>query len=149
MRNLFIFILFGLSNCYSQNQPYYTGFENAVNNDTITTLLGSWRISHLIIDAETREYGLSPQSPNMFENYGNNISINPNGTFVSNYSAKCGNDCFTNTKGKYKIINDHYICFYLEEIIRSGDCSGNSKLNKDLGLFYYFKENNDFRLLKK
>jgi len=148
MRNIFLLLLFVLSNCYSQSQSNYDGFENVVHNSEITALQGKWRINHLIINSEIKEYGLSPQNPDIFKNYGNNVSLNTNLTFVSDYSAPCGNDCFTTTKGKYKIIDENYICFYLEEITRRGDCSENSQPNKDLGLFYYYKNNNNFNLIK-
>ncbi|MFV8345419.1 hypothetical protein [Flavobacterium sp. ZB4P13] len=148
MRNIFLLLLFVLSNCYSQSQSNYVGFENVVHNSAITTLQGKWRINHLIINSKIKEYGLSPQNPDRFENYGNNISLNTDQTFLSGYSAECGNDCFTTSKGKYKIIDENYICFYLEEITHRGDCSGNSQPNKDLGLFYYYKNNNDFNLIK-
>lgn len=142
---LFLFILLG--SC-AQSQPNYKGFDLTTHNSKINSLSGNWRISQLISNSGTKEYILKKQSLDRFENYGNNISLNEDQTFLSSYSAECGNDCFTTTKGKYKIIDKNYICFYLEDIEKSGDCSGNSIPNKDLGLYYYFQEENGFRLLK-
>lgn len=141
-------LLFALTVSCAQKQTNYDGFENITHNTQMTTLYGKWRISALIVNSETKEYLLTPQSQNIYENYGNNISINADQTFTSGYSADCGNDCFTTTKGKYKIIDENYICFYLDEIIQSGECSGNTKPNKDLGLYYYYKAENGFRFVR-
>ena len=148
MRNIILLVLFVITNSCAQKQNNYDGFDIVVHNSKISTLQGKWRISELISNAEIKEYILTTQSSDKFNNYGNNISLNTDQSFVSGYSAECGNDCFTTTKGKYKIIDENYICFYLEEIIRSGECSGNSKPKKDLGLYYYYKTENGFRLLR-
>jgi|GEM_PF-735770 len=148
MRIIFLLFLFALTSSCAQKQSNYEGFDLVTHSSQINSLLGKWRINELISNPETKEFILKNQSPDRFENYGNNVVFNTDQTFISSYSAECGNDCFTTTKGKYKIINENYICFYLEDIERNGDCSGNSKPNKDLGLYYYYKEENGFRLLK-
>lgn len=148
MKNISLMLLFVLTNSCAQKQSNYAGFEKITHDSQITILKGKWRISALIANSEAKEYLLSPQSPNRYENYGNNISINPDQTFISGYIAECGNDCFTTTKGKYKILDENYICFYIEEIIQSGECSENSKPNKDLGLYYYYKTEKGFRLVR-
>lgn len=145
MKNIFLLLLFSLNIGCSQKQSNYAGFDVATHNSSITELQGWWRTNSLITSAETKEYSLIPKNPDG-DNYGNNISLNADQTFVSGYSADCGNDCFTTTKGKYKIIDKNYICFYLESISRSGDCSGNSQPNQDLGLYYYYKKDNNFYL---
>lgn len=131
----------------SQIQNNYEGFNMVKHDSSITDLKGKWQINELILSAKTKEYFLHTQNPDGYS-YGNNISINADQTFVSSYSAPCGNDCFTTTKGRYKIIDKNYICFYLETITRSGECSGNSQPNEDLGLYYYYKKDNVFQLLK-
>lgn len=127
---------------FGQKQVNYTGFDVATNNSELTTLQGNWKINTLITNKETREYTLFPQqnSDGYNYSYGNNISINSNGTFISSYSAPCGNDCFTTSTGKYKMIDENYICIFLEEITQHGECFGGSKLNEDLGLFRIYKE---------
>lgn len=142
---LFLFVLLG--SC-TQSQPNYKGFDLSTHSSKINTLKGNWRISQLISNSETQEYILKKQSRDRFDNYGNTIALNVDQTFSSSYSAECGNDCFTTTKGKYKIIDENYICFYLEAIEKSGDCSGSSTTNEDLGLYYYFEEEDGFRLIK-
>ncbi len=110
------------------------------------TIQGKWMISTLITGSGTEEYILSAASDKW--NYGNTISINPDGTFVSAYSAFCGNDCFTTTTGKYELINGTHIRFFLEKISRHGECAGNSEPNKDLGLYYVHNEKGMVRLIK-
>lgn len=125
----------------------YKGF-NAVKHDaSVTDLYGTWNTNELLLSDQTKEYFLFPQNAADY-NFGNHLKLNPNQTFESFYTAECGNDCFTTSKGKYKIIDQNYICFYLEKITRSGDCSGNTEPDKDLGLYYYYKKDSIFGLLK-
>ena len=147
-KNIACLLFFILTHAYSQKQNNYNGFEAIIHNSQITNLPGKWRINHLITNSETKEFTLTPQSSDKFDNYGNNISLNSDQTFISAYSADCGNDCFTTTFGKYKIIDENYICFYLEKIQHHGDCKGNSEPNKDLGIYYFYKNNNGFNLIK-
>lgn len=148
VRNIAFLLFFILSHVYSQKQNNYNGFDLESHNSKISAMQGKWRINHLITNSETKEYTLTPQSSDKFDNYGNNISFNSDQTFISAYSADCGNDCFTTTIGKYKIIDENYICFYLEKIQHQGNCKGNSEPNKDLGVYYFFKNNNGFTLIK-
>lgn len=148
MKNIFLLLLLALTHSCAQKQGNYDSFDTATHNPEIKVLQGNWRISELVSDAGTKKYSLTPQSKNTYENYGNNIVFNADQTFISGYSAECGNDCFTTTKGKYKIVDENYICFYLTEISRSGDCTGNSLPNKDLGLYYYYKDAVGFKLLR-
>ncbi|RZJ48450.1 MAG: hypothetical protein EOO44_21085, partial [Flavobacterium sp.] len=125
----------------------YKGF-NAVKHDvSISDLYGTWNTNELLLSDQTKEYFLFRQNAADY-NFGNHLKLNPNQTFESFYTAECGNDCFTTSKGKYKIIDQNYICFYLEEISRSGDCSGNTKPDKDLGLYYYYKKDSIYGLQK-
>ncbi|HEY0091679.1 MAG TPA: hypothetical protein VGB43_04250 [Flavobacterium sp.] len=144
-----LFALFVIvnSSC-AQKQDNYSSFGLTAHNAAITDLNGKWRIDKLITDEAATEYTLYPQDPNQGSSYGNNISLNGDQTFISSYSADCGNDCFTTTLGKFKVIDRNYICFYLEKISRSGECSGDSQPNNDLGLYYYYKDRNVIRLVK-
>lgn len=102
-----------------------------------------------MVNQKVDEYILYPQ--NLVDNrfsFGNNISINPNGTFSSAYSAPCGNDCFTTSTGQYKMIDENYICFYLEKVTHSGECSGNAAPNLDVGLYRIYQEENKIVLRK-
>ena len=110
MKNLWILLLFLSNICSAQKQTNYPDFDLITHNSSIVSLQGKWRISQLITNAEITEYSLSQLGFDRF-NYGNNITLNTNQTFVCDYSAECGNDCFTTTIGKYKIIDENYICF--------------------------------------
>lgn len=148
LKSILLLLFFVTTISYGQKQNNYDGFDLVTNNSKISALQGKWKISKLISDVETKEYILTPQSSDKFNNYGNNISLNLDQTFESDYSSDCGNDCFTTTKGKYKIIDENYICFYLEKILKRKMCTGSSEPNKDLGVYYFFKNNNGFNLIK-
>lgn len=148
MREIVLLLLFVVNVSFGQQQTNYKGFANSVHNSQITVLQGSWRINELITDKSTKEYNLFPQNPEE-RNYGNNITLKTDQTFMSSYSAPCGNDCFTTTAGKYKIIDENYICFFLDEITQNGECFGETKPNEDFGLYYFYKtEDGSFNLLK-
>ena len=148
MKKTVLLLLFVVNANFAQQQMNYEGFVNSVHNSEITVLQGFWKINELIEDESTKEYNLFPQNSEKF-NYGNNIIFKEDQTFVSSYSAPCGNDCFTTTTGKYKIIDNNYICFFLDEITRQGECFGVTKPNKDFGLYYFYEtENGLFNLLK-
>lgn len=151
MRTLFLLFLFGLNiSCSQQNNNItanYKGFDVVKHNASISDLQGNWNSNELIEKDGTKAYFLYPINSNGY-NYGNHISIKADQTFECFYTAFCGNDCFTKTKGKYKIIDKNYICFYLEEITKTGDCSENSESNIDLGLYFYYKKDKIFYLVK-
>ncbi|HEX8561914.1 MAG TPA: hypothetical protein VF676_02935 [Flavobacterium sp.] len=139
MGNISILLLFLWSIGFGQ-QTSSVEFNTTVHNPEITYLHGTWRITSLIVDKSTKEYTLSGVDPSQRFSYGNSISFKPDGSFVSRYSARCGNDCFTTSVGKYKMLDEDYIGLYLESIFRSGDCSGGSDPNEYFGLFRIYKE---------
>lgn len=132
----------------SNSQTNYPGFKSVLHHPEIDDLVGTWRINNLVLNDETKEYILYPQNSDPYKNYGNNITLKPDGTFESAYSAECGNDCFTSTFGKYKMIDENYICFFLEKITHTGDCSGESEPKKDLGKYYFYSGVNQIVFLK-
>ena len=111
------------------------------------SIIGNWRINTLLINAETEEYILSSTGPEGW-NYGNNLELKADGTFVSYYTAPCGNDCFTTTTGKYERVNKTHIQFFLEKITRDGECMGNSEPNLDLGLYAIHFVKDEIRFTK-
>lgn len=149
MKNLLLLLLFLSNVCFGQKQISYNGFNSATSNLEINYLQGNWKIDKLIVDNRTSEYVLYPQNFDQVRfNYGNSISINSDGTFVSSYSAPCGNDCFTTSTGKYKLIDENYLCFFLEQVTKDGDCIGKTTPNIDLGLYRIYKEENKIILRK-
>ena len=59
------------------------------------------------------------------------------GRFHSWYSAKCGNDCFTDSYGTYEKINAFYIRFHLSKITNS--CDVKTQRKKETSLYYIHK----------
>jgi len=112
-------------------------------------IYGNWEIGNLIGLNDVDEYSMVKQKE---FSLGNSLTLNLDGTFSSGYSAKCGNDCFQNTSGRFIFIDEVHIRFILEDIHFSGFCGSNlkteSELNRDLGIFYIYKEANSIRLIK-
>lgn len=111
------------------------------------SIVGDWGINSLLINADTQEYILYTTDPDRFH-FGNNLKINADGTFVSFYTAPCGNDCFTTSTGKYEQINDTHIQFLLEKITHHGDCIGDSEPNLNLGLYAIHFDQDKIRFVK-
>ncbi|WP_107038690.1 lipocalin family protein [Brumimicrobium mesophilum] len=111
------------------------------------SIQGKWGINQLITDSETKEYRLFQTEADRFH-YGNNIVFKEDGTFESYYTAPCGNDCFTNTSGTYKIINTTHLTLFLQTITKNGMCEGNSKPNKSLGVYSIHHMNGGIQLIK-
>jgi hypothetical protein len=145
----FTFLLLIVANfSFGQEQVNYKGFESSVHHPEIAVLQGTWKIDMLITNAFAAEYNFHQQDTNGYQ-YGNKITLNADQTFVSYYSAPCKQDCFTTSIGKYKLIDENYICFFLEKITRFGRCQGDEKPEEDLGLYYFQKtENGSFNFLK-
>ena len=59
------------------------------------------------------------------------------GRFHSWYSAKCGNDCFTDSYGTYEKVNVFYIRFHLSKITNS--CDVRTQKKKETSLYYIHK----------
>lgn len=78
--------------------------------------------------------------------YGTRIIFNNENSFNCNYSAKCGNDCFSSSFGTYKMTDTQHIDLYVKAFSQVGDCKS---INKVLNLKYWkflyikaFRENN-------
>lgn len=112
-------------------------------------IYGNWKIGNLIGLNDVDEYSMIKQKE---FSMGNSLTLNLDGTFSSGYSAKCGNDCFKNTSGRFIFIDEVHIRFILEDIHFSGFCGSDLKseteLNRDLGIFYIYKDSVSVRLIK-
>ena len=129
--------------CNSQN--LISKNKHSKNSKQEVTLAGNWDINNLIELNDEWEYYLYKGNNN---SYGNNLTLKTDNTFVSAYSAWCGNDCFTKTSGKYKLKGKNHISFFLEKIEKSGECTGNSNPNQDKGLFFIYKDTTGIKLIK-
>ncbi len=122
---------------------FFSLFSNAQTN-----ILGTWKIDRIIGVNDYNEYSLVAQKE---FSWGNNLKMDLDGTFVSRYLAECGSDCFTSSSGRFMIIDDAHIRFILINIHYSGcgkELKSESDLNKDLGIFYIYKDSKSIRLIK-
>ncbi|WP_428231227.1 hypothetical protein [Flavobacterium sp.] len=123
---------------------FFSVFSNAQTN-----IYGTWKIDGIIGAGDYKEYSLVVQKK---FSLGSNLRLNLDGTFESSYFASCGNDCFTSSSGRFMLIDEVHIRFVLVDIRFSGFCGGNLKseteLNRDLGIFYIYKDSDSVRLIK-
>lgn len=108
-------------------------------------LVGKWDIN-ILIDNQypPEEYILSPKD-NKPRRYGHVLLLNAEGTFQSYRIPGCGQDRHPpTTTGKYTIIDQHYISFFLEKRIEEKE----TVINQDLGKFYYFQKDSTIRFIK-
>ena len=84
----------------------------------------SWKCNQSAFeDSEIQSYTLTKYSKdeNWGYHYGYSIDFSE-GTFITNYSAPCGVDCFTTTTGTYEFVGAMKIKIYVSTIERSGFC---------------------------
>jgi len=112
----------------------------------------SWRVDQSPFENEdTKVYNLSLLNENETEFYyhwGYSISFDE-ATFSSNYSAPCGNDCFTSVSGEYKFVDYLTISVKVLSIERRMFCNKESeKPNKNYGNYQLEKKENGW-IIKK
>lgn len=115
------------------------------------SILGTWEISSLITQPDTKEYYLDPIDTNLRLNYGNRISIVDSNRFYTYYTAPCGLDCFTHSSGKYVLTDQNHVQFIVEKVSYSGTCSGKTSEHPfplDIGLYYIHRTTDKIRLIK-
>lgn len=118
-------------------------FLIALNSVHTQNLIGNWNISSILYYNSSDEYILNPVRK--YPNYGVKLNLNADGTFISYRTPGCGLDRFPpSVSGKYEIIDDHYIRFFIEKKVEEQV----DIVNKDLGAFYYYKKEDGFVLLK-
>lgn len=110
-------------------------------------LVGKWNINSLIDNNyPPEEYTLYPTKPDKHGiEFGLVLVLKSDGTFHSYRIPGCGQDRFPpSTYGKYTIIDDNYISFYLEKRNEEQE----TVINEDLGKFYYSQKDDGYRFLK-
>lgn len=111
------------------------------------SLVGKWNINSLIDnDYPPEEYVLLPtkNDANGYE-FGLILILKSDGTFKSYRIPGCGQDRFPpSTYGKYAIIDENYISFFLERMYEKYE----TLINKDLGKYYYYRKGDSYHLLK-
>jgi hypothetical protein len=128
-----VFLLFLNLTCWCQN-PFV--------EDT------TWGTSERI-DASFEEITIFPISP---ENNSRNdayfrIDFRPNNEFSAYNIPGCGIDCVINAVGKYAN-TDKTIQFTINTISKRKGCSGQSVINKDIGTYFWIKDEYSLRLVK-
>lgn len=122
----------------------FSVFSNAQTN-----IYGTWNVNKIIGVGDYKEYALVAERQFL---YGNNVRLNLDGTFESRYSALCGNDCFKSSSGRFIMIDDAHIRFIVADIHFWGWCGeqlkSESDLNRDLGIFYIYKDSKSIRLIE-
>jgi heat shock protein HslJ len=78
---------------------------------------GTWAIDKLLgLDENVQQYTLTPVN-NDFLRFGNFVTFTCTDSFRSYYSAECGNDCFTDVFGKYRIENETTLVLAVDSVI--------------------------------
>lgn len=108
-------------------------------------LVGKWNSNAIIGTAYSpEEYVLQAIDAQRYE-FGIILNLKPDGTFQSYRIPGCGQDRFPpSSSGKYTIIDENYIHFFLQS--KQGEHE--TSINQDLGNYYYYKKEDGFKLLK-
>lgn len=94
-----------------------------------------WSSNKVVWNESELSYSLNNLNENNKE-YGYFIGFKKDKTFISYYSAPCGNDCFRLSKGTYKLIGKNKIRLIIKEIEQNGDCDNlHKKGSWDLGIY--------------
>lgn len=129
-------------------KPILLFFLGIISVYSQPTLVGKWKINWLVGKADTKEYVLEKGDKIP---YGNQLTLNPDGTFISQYYPFCGNDVVTVTSGTYEIISDKRIRFVLKAVHKSG--MGHKKedlvFDKDLGIFLIQNDIASIKLIRE
>lgn len=121
------------------------------------SVLGVWKIDYLINlwynqPEDHEEYNLSPidndEEQRSFD-WGNWVKFSDDETFISYYTAPCGNDCFPSVYGRFKLLEDDRVLLHVDSIIIGGFCEYQEFYpNKDIGVFKIFAEKSGLKLIK-
>ena len=110
-------------------------------------LVGKWNINFLIDNNyPPEEYIIYPTKPDKYGiEFGLILILKPDGTFYSYRNPGCGQDRFPpSTYGKYTIIDNNYISFFLEKRNEEQE----TLINEDLGEYFYSQKDDGFRFIK-
>lgn len=113
-----------------------------------TNIFDTWRINNIIGINNLEEYSMVRMGD---ERWGHMLVLNQDGTFLSRNLIECGNDVSRNTLGHFILIYDTHIRFILNNTSYNNYKSDdNSELesNRDLGIFYIYKDSKSVRLIK-
>lgn len=111
-------------------------------------IVSVWNTNLLFGPEVSDEYRLFKKATEKFE-FGNSLSLKPDGNFISDYSAPCGNDCFRTTYGSYKLKNNQYVTFIIDSIVSAGDCRNPVyKPEDNMRTYFIHKNQYGYKLIK-
>jgi hypothetical protein len=138
-------------NGQTMNTANMNTMDNLSDN---TVIMGSWKINQLITGHEAParflekfDYEYELVKPDKDNPWGNNVEFKSDKTFTSYYSAWCGNDIFTTTYGTYQFADKHHVRLTLKRITVTGMAHSDTQMEKDLGLFYVYKDTACIKLI--
>lgn len=125
-------------------------FFSIVSNAQIN-IFGDWRIDNVIGIRDLKEYSMVKQEEN--NRWGSLLTLNSDGTFLSRNLPECGNLISANILGDFVLIDDNHIRFILGETSsrkynKAHNLDSESDLNRDLGIFYIYKDSKSIRLIE-
>ena len=124
-------------------------YAQKYNNNTVQIKLENtrWRGSILL---ETTAFSISyiETVQNIEDRWGTFISFGEN-TFSTNQYKRCGNDCFQSTIGKYQILKNNQVEFFIEKITRNSYCPQKTQIvQKSIGIFQMIPSKNGISFKK-
>ena len=126
---------------------YAQKYRNENTIDQIKLKNTHWRGNIFI---ETTAFSISEVEPfkNIEDRWGTFISFGEN-TFSTNQSKQCGNDCFQSTIGKYQILENNQVEFFIEKITRNSYCPKETQIvQKSIGIFQMIPSKNGINFKK-
>lgn len=116
------------------------------------SFFGEWKTDYLLLDSVQSEFNLKPVKVNQKNrhDYGNHFELKKEGTFRCWYTAPCGNDCFTRSRGTFKLIGEQHIEFFIDTITKHGDCRMTEQHVYPIkaGTFYFEGDSKGIRFIK-
>lgn len=120
------------------------------------SIIGLWKIDFLISlpyghSEDQQEYNLFrlQQSDKRVYDWGDWVSFAPDETFHSYYTAPCGNDCFPNVYGRFKLLDDDRVLLHVDSVLIGGFCKNEQFYpNRDIGIFKIFPTDSGFKLVR-
>lgn len=150
---LFI-VIFSFVACNTKEEkkdnPQMSDTLSIVENDYLKNT--SWSINLLLgLDSLQSNYILyKPRvEQDIWDAYGDFVYFTDSSTFISYYSAPCGNDCFRTVYGKYKLYSGDFIELNVDSVSYDGDCWVPTEYRNGKKLMYSIESNDSIISLKK
>jgi hypothetical protein len=139
---LFLILVFLSCSIYSQSELKEPKLKEILTAST-------WKSDkNLFSDEGIDRYSIFKDAKDEFYSWGNSVTFTDS-KFNTNYSAPCGNDCFTSVNGTYKFVGSNKIKVFVNDISRSGFCQDKSESpKKSFGIFQINKTDEGYEIVK-